>query len=75
MPHTNLDNADATELAELLQLLIEMLSSQPGHFDASLAHVIGHPAYGTNELRADLNRFIFLLGGNDGEPLFNPLVS
>ena len=31
---------------------------------------IGHPAYGLNELRADLNRFTFLLGGNDGEFLF-----
>lgn len=33
-----------------------------------LAH-IGHPGYGLNELRAGLDRFTFLLGGNDGELL------
>ena len=31
---------------------------------------VGHPAYGLNELRSDLERFVFLLGGSDGEPLF-----
>jgi hypothetical protein len=30
----------------------------------------GHPAYGLDQLRSDLDRFAFLLGGNDGEPLF-----
>ena len=28
---------------------------------------LGHPAYGPDALRADLDRFTFLLGGNDGE--------
>ncbi len=28
---------------------------------------IGHPAYGPDALRADLDRFTFLLGGDDGE--------
>ena len=32
----------------------------------------GHPAYGLDELRADLERFVFLLGGSDGEELFSP---
>jgi hypothetical protein len=32
----------------------------------------GNPAYGTAQLREDLDRFTFLLGGNDGEPLFSP---
>jgi hypothetical protein len=35
-----------------------------------LAQFIGHPAYGLDELRDDLERFIFLLGGSDGESLF-----
>ncbi len=34
-----------------------------------MAHHIGHPAYGIPQLRDDLDRFIFLLGGNDGEHL------
>jgi len=28
------------------------------------------PAYSTPQLRADLDRFVFLLAGSDGEPLF-----
>jgi hypothetical protein len=37
---------------------------------ASLLEYIGHPAYGPGALRADLDRFVFLLGGSDGEDLF-----
>jgi hypothetical protein len=33
---------------------------------------IGNAAYGTAQLRLDLHRFVFLLGGSDGEPLFGP---
>jgi hypothetical protein len=36
----------------------------------SLEAFVGHPAYGTAQLRQDLNRFTFLLGGDDGESLF-----
>jgi hypothetical protein len=31
---------------------------------------VGHPAYNVGELRQDLDRFTFLLGGDDGESLF-----
>ena len=34
---------------------------------ASLFDFIGHPAYGPDALHADLDRFTFLLGGDDGE--------
>ena len=34
----------------------------------------GHLAYGLNELRTDLERFVFLLGGSDGENLFGATV-
>jgi hypothetical protein len=37
---------------------------------ASLAQFTGHPAYGLDELHGDLERFVFLLGGSDGEHLF-----
>jgi hypothetical protein len=29
------------------------------------------PAYGLAQPRGDLERFVFLLGGSDGEPLFS----
>lgn len=39
---------------------------------ASLEEFVGHPAYGLAQLRADLERFVFLFGGSDGEQLFGP---
>jgi hypothetical protein len=68
----NLHPTDAVELAETLQLLRDWLAADTQRLEASLRTYIGHPAYGTRQLRADLDRFIFLLGGNDGEALFAP---
>jgi hypothetical protein len=73
MPEVKLDVADAAELAEMLQFLSQWLDRDPGRQAASLADFVGHPAYGLDELRADLQRFVFLLGGSDGEQLFGPL--
>jgi hypothetical protein len=67
-----LDTVDAAELAELLQFVAGWLASDPDRLAASLLTFVGHPAYGTEQLRQDLDRFAFLLGGNDGEPLFGP---
>jgi hypothetical protein len=72
MPSMNLDTADAAELAGLLQFLSQWLARDPGRLAASLEDFVGHPAYGISQLRMDLDRFTFLLGGNDGEPLFEP---
>jgi hypothetical protein len=72
MTSMNLDTADAAELAEILQFLSEWLARDHGRLSASLEDFAGHPAYGISQLRMDLDRFIFLLGGNDGEPLFGP---
>ena len=72
MPVTTIDTADAAELAELLQLIAGWLASDPARLDASLLEFIGHPAYGTRQLRDDLHRFAFLLGCTDGEGLFGP---
>src|SRR6266699_1403940 len=69
MPQLKLDVNDAGELAEMLIFLREWLTTDP-RLQASLAERIGHPAYGIPQLRDDLHRFIFLLGGNDGEHLF-----
>jgi hypothetical protein len=67
MPSISLDTADATELAEILQLITGWLTADPATLAPSLLAYIGHPAYGLDALRADLDRFTFLLGGNDGE--------
>jgi hypothetical protein len=72
MPDMKLDANDAAELAEMLQFLSQWLARDPGRLGPSLEEFIGHPAYDTRQLREDLDRFTFLLGGNDGESLFGP---
>ncbi len=71
MPQVTLHLADATELAETLTFITGWLSgSQEQLLAGSLADFVGHPAYGVQTLRADLHRFVFLLGVSDGEELF-----
>ena len=71
MPQITLDLSDAAELAETLTFLADWLSgSQEPVLGKSLAAYVGHPAYGIDTLRADLYRFVFLLGISDGEELF-----
>jgi hypothetical protein len=60
------------ELAEILQLIAGWLAADPQRLAASLLVFIGHPGYGPAQLRQDLDRFTFLLGGSDGEELFSP---
>src|SRR5262245_27456997 len=70
MPDFKLDASDAAELAEMLQFLSEWLARDPARLGTSLEEFVGHPAYDTEQLRQDLERFVFLLGGSDGESLF-----
>ena len=71
MPQITLDMADAAELAEMLTFLTNWLSgSQKQILADSFAAFIGHPAYNTGTLCADLHRFAFHLGASDGEELF-----
>ena len=72
MPELRLDVVDAAELAELLQFISGWLARDPDRLGISLEAFAGHPAYNLGELRQDLNRFTFLLGGDDGESLFGP---
>ena len=72
MPSLGLDTGDAIELAELLQFLNDWFGSDRADLDASLTRFVGARGYDLQQLRADLNRFAFLLGGNDGEALFQP---
>ena len=67
MPRTFIDTADAIEHTETLQLIARWLAADPATLAPSFLAYIGHPAYGLDALRADLDRFTFLLGGNDGE--------
>jgi hypothetical protein len=71
MPQITLDLGAAAELAEMLTFLADWLSgSQKQALAGSLAAFVGHPAYNTHSLCADLHRFVFLLGVSDGEELF-----
>ena len=72
MPDMKLDVTDAAEVAEMLQFLSQWLGRDPGRLGTSLAEFVGHPAYDLPQLRSDLERFVFLLGGSDGEQLFGP---
>ncbi len=72
MPELRLDAADAAELAEMLQFLDGWLARDPARLAASLEQFVGNPAYGLPQLRQDLERFVFLLGGSDGEQFFGP---
>ena len=70
MPQITLDMSDAAELAETLTFLASWLSgSQKQILADSFAAFVGHPAYNTATLCADLHRFAFLLGQTDGEEL------
>jgi hypothetical protein len=72
MPAMNLELSDAVELAELLQFLRDWLATDHDHLHNALEAFVGSTHYDLPQLRADLDRFTFLLGGNDGEPLFQP---
>jgi hypothetical protein len=71
MPQINLDQADAVELAELLTFLTDWHTTDPATLEASLTRHLDTTGYGLNQLTHDLQRFAFLLGGTDGEPLFS----
>jgi hypothetical protein len=76
MPGITLDPADAAELAEMLTFLTQWLSgSQKQALAESFTAFVGHPAYNTSTLCADLHRFAFLLGASDGEELFGEPTS
>jgi hypothetical protein len=64
MPIT-LATADAIELAETLELIRHWLGHDRGRLGDSLEEFIGNRAYSITELREDLARLTFLLGGDE----------
>ena len=62
-----LDTSDAAELPEMVSFLGQWLARDPGRLGASLEQFVGNPAYGVQHLRDDIDRFVFLLGGSDGD--------
>ena len=72
IPEVKLDVVDAAGLAELLQFLSQWLARDPARLGDSLAQFVGHPPTAWPSCVIDLERFVFLLGGSDGEPLFDP---
>ncbi|MBO0773598.1 MAG: hypothetical protein J2P35_19250 [Actinobacteria bacterium] len=67
MPAVSLD---AAELAGLLRFVGDWLAAGHEQLSASLQRFAGNPAYDLAQLRGDLDRFTFLLGGDDGQALF-----
>jgi hypothetical protein len=68
MPSTSLDTGDdLAELAEFLRFLSDWLAADHGRLAVSLRDFTGNRAYGLSQLRADLDKFVLLLGG-DGPP-------
>jgi len=63
-----LDAGDAAELAELLRFLGDWLAVAEDDLAASLTRFVGRGGYDVGQLRGDLDRFTFLLCGDDGEP-------
>lgn len=66
-----LEGSDGAELVELLGFVRGWLGGSDGEvLRASLGRFVGSEGYDVSELHADLARFVFLLGGDDGQLLF-----
>ena len=71
MADVSLDVVDATELVGMLDFISKWFADDPAVLDRSLRRFVGVEGYDLESLRGDLERFIFLLGG-DGVALFGP---
>jgi hypothetical protein len=71
MSDVSLDVVDAGELVGMLDFISKWFAGDREVLDRSLRRFVGVEGYDIESLRGDLERFIFLLGG-DGEALFGP---
>ena len=67
MSETTISTDHTSELAEILQFIADWITADREHLDTSLVTFVGSRAYDIAELEADLHRYAFLLGGNDGQ--------
>jgi hypothetical protein len=74
MPAISIDTADAIELAEILTFIGDWLTAAPDRLSQSLLAYIDHPGYGLEALHSDLDRFAFLLPGDDSEDVLGRRV-
>ena len=72
MADVSLDVVDATELLGMLDFISNWAAGDREVLDRSLRRFVGVEGYDIELLRADLERFIFLLGGDGEEALFGP---
>jgi hypothetical protein len=54
----------------LLRFIRDWAAADPDRLGTSLHQFVGSPGYDLTQLQADLNRFTFLLGWDDGQALF-----
>lgn len=66
MSEVRLAAVDAIELFELLQLVNDWISVDP-IARRRLSRFIDNPAWTPDDFCIDLDRFVFLVGGSDGE--------
>lgn len=64
-----LADIDLVELGEMLEFVHDLVASDPNTIADVLHRFLGVDGYSVDDLRSDLARFAFLLGG-DGERLF-----
>ncbi len=69
VPRVGLDADDAVELSEVLEFLGGWLVSDSEHLGRSLARFVGD-GYELDDLRGDIARFAFLLGGDQSDFFF-----
>jgi hypothetical protein len=69
-PVLQLPVTDVTELIELLQFIHDWAATCHDQLHEPFARFVGNPAYGISQLRADLQRFAFLLGADNEQQLF-----
>lgn len=70
-PQVRLEQIDATELADALTFIGQWLTGpDQEQLAVSFRRFVGTDNYDLDGLRADLARFTFLLGHDDGEQLF-----
>lgn len=65
-----LDAGEALELVEMLQFLDDWLAGDYQYIGHSFQQFVGRDGYRADDLRIDLQYFVFLLGRSNGDVLF-----